>query len=168
MHLSLVRRRFLRRNPTPAEAALWSELRARRMAGFKFRRQHPCGPYILDCYCAEARLAIELDGGQRFEEATALCDEERTAFVRERGIEVLRFANDVVFSDRLAVLERIAAARGVGEPCPSPSPSPLRGEGIEVAERGSSSQPGISSQPGWNRWLASRRAARRAPWRARR
>jgi very-short-patch-repair endonuclease len=116
MSISLDRRRDLRRHATDAEAALWSELRDRRLAGFKFRRQHPCGPYILDFYCAEAALAIELDGGQHYEEAVAAYDEERTAFVRWRGIEVLRFPNDVIFTERLGVLEAIAAALGVGEP----------------------------------------------------
>ena len=114
------RLRLVRRSPTDAEAALWCELRNRRLAGFGFRRQHACGPYILDFYCPEAALAIELDGGQHYDEVTSEYDERRTAFVRARGIEVLRFPNDLMFTDRLAVLERIAAALGVGEPRPSP------------------------------------------------
>jgi very-short-patch-repair endonuclease len=118
MSLSLAHRRSLRRTATDAEAALWSELRDRRLGGFKFRRQHPCGPFILDFYCAEGSLAIELDGGQHFEEPTLAYDERRSAFVRERGIDVLRFPNDVVFSDRLGVLEAIAAALGIGRPSP--------------------------------------------------
>jgi very-short-patch-repair endonuclease len=118
MSVSLDRRRALRRDMTDAEAALWSELRDRRLGGFKFRRQHPCGPFILDFYCSEAALAIEVDGGQHFEEGAALYDAERTAFVRRRGIEVLRFANDLIFTDRLEVLEAIAAALGIGRPSP--------------------------------------------------
>jgi len=124
MSLSLARRRAFRHTPTEAEAALWCELRKRRLAGFKFRRQHPCGPYILDFYCAEAALAIELDGGQHYDAGPSEYDERRTAFVRARGIEVLRFPNDLMFTDRLAVLERIAAALGVGEPSPHPAPLP--------------------------------------------
>jgi very-short-patch-repair endonuclease len=109
--------RALRRTRTDAKAALWSELRDRRLAGFKFRRQHCCGPYVLDFYCAEAALAIELDGVQRYDAATAAT---QTAFVRGRGIEVLRFPNDLVFTERLTVLEAIAAALGVDAPRPSP------------------------------------------------
>jgi very-short-patch-repair endonuclease len=118
MSVSLDRRRTLRRNSTDAEAALWSELRDRSLGGFKFRRQHSCGPYILDFYCAEASLAIELDGGQHYEEAAVASDVERTRFIRRRGIEVLRFTNEVVFSQRLDVLEAIASALGIGRPSP--------------------------------------------------
>src|SRR4051812_46596043 len=91
MDISLARRRGLRRKCTAAEAALWAQLRAKRFAGFKFRRQHPCGPYILDFYCAGARLAIELDGGQHFEPVVRAYDERRTAFLHRREISVLRF-----------------------------------------------------------------------------
>jgi very-short-patch-repair endonuclease len=118
MPLALDRRRALRRNATDAEAALWSELRARRLAGFKFRRQHPCGPFILDFYCAEARLAIELDGGQHWDAENAARDARRSRYLRRRGVRVLRFANDVLFRERLDVLEEIARALGVGRPSP--------------------------------------------------
>ena len=64
---SLVRRRRLRRASPPAETALWYHLRDRRLAGFKFRRQQAWGPFIVDFFCWEQRLAIELDGGQHFE-----------------------------------------------------------------------------------------------------
>ena len=116
MSLALDRRRVLRRDATDAESALWSELRGRRLAGFEFRRQHPCGPYILDFYCAELRLAIELDGGQHWEADVAAYDEARTGFLRRRGIELLRFPNDLVFRERIAVLEAIASALGIGAP----------------------------------------------------
>ncbi|HEY2730736.1 MAG TPA: endonuclease domain-containing protein [Polyangia bacterium] len=86
MDLLLARRRALRRASTDAEAALWGQLRARRFAGFKFRRQHPCGPYILDFYRAGSRVAVELDGGQHFEPAAKAYDERRTAYLRHRGI----------------------------------------------------------------------------------
>jgi len=64
--VALARRRALRRDGIDAEAVLWLYLRAKRFGGLKFRRQHPCGPYILDFYCPRALLAIELDGGQHF------------------------------------------------------------------------------------------------------
>jgi very-short-patch-repair endonuclease len=120
MNVSLDRRRALRRNSTDAETALWSELRDRHLGGFKFRRQHQCGPFILDFYCHQVALAIELDGGQHDDESAAAYDEARTAFLRARGIDVLRIPNDVVFTERLAVLEAIAAALGIGSPLPSP------------------------------------------------
>jgi very-short-patch-repair endonuclease len=117
MDLTLIRCRALRRSATPAESLLWSHLRAKRLVGFKFRRQHPVGPYILDFYCAGERLAVELDGGQHFGKAAQEYDEHRTAFLLRRGVRVLRFANDVVFREREAVLESILSALGVG---PSP------------------------------------------------
>ena len=96
---------------------MWFHLRAKRLAGFKFRRQPPCGPYILDFYCPDRRLAVELDGGQHFEPEAEAYDERRTMYLSARGINVLRFANDVVFREREAVLEEIARALGGG---PSP------------------------------------------------
>jgi very-short-patch-repair endonuclease len=122
---SLARRRALRRNSTDAENALWSRLRAKRFEGFKFRRQHPCGPFILDFYCPARHLAVELDGGQHFEPSAQSYDDRRTAYLRRRGINVLRFPTDLAFREPDAVLESIALALGG----PSPVPSPLRGEG---------------------------------------
>jgi very-short-patch-repair endonuclease len=116
--LSLDHCRDLRRSGTDAERALWTELRGRRLAGFKFRRQHPCGPFILGFYCPECHLAIELDGGQHFEEDAQLYDARRSVFLKRSGVDVLRFATDLVFSDRLAVLEEIARALGIGSPSP--------------------------------------------------
>ncbi len=117
MDRSLARRRELRAHCTDAEAALWFHLRDRRTCGFKFRRQFPCGPFILDFYCAERHLAIELDGGQHFEPAVQAYDERRTAFLCGRGIRVLRFATDLVFREPRAVLEMIRLVL-----CEDPSP----------------------------------------------
>ena len=116
MDLSLTRRRQLRRDQTDAEAALWRCLRGRRFVGFKFRRQHPCGPFILDFFCADRRLAIELDGGQHYEEAAQAYDARRTRYVNERGITVLRFATDLVFRESEDVLNAIALALGIPSP----------------------------------------------------
>ncbi|MBF0246453.1 MAG: endonuclease domain-containing protein, partial [Alphaproteobacteria bacterium] len=84
------RARTLRANMTEAETRLWSLLRARRLGGRKFRRQHPIGPYILDFACVDCRLAIEADGGQH---ANAKADERRTDFLQARCWSVLRFWN---------------------------------------------------------------------------
>ena len=104
----------MRHTGTDAEAALWFHLRAKRLWGFKFRRQYPCGPYILDFYCPGRRVAVELDGGHHFEAAALAYDERRTMYLNARGINVLRFANDVVFKELDAVLDEIARALGGG------------------------------------------------------
>ncbi len=101
----LANARELRKNLTDAERLLWSLLRDRRMAGLKFRRQHPVPPYILDFYCDEARLAIELDGGQHAEQGQY--DAARSAFLATQGIRVLRFWNNDVLGQTEAVAEAI-------------------------------------------------------------
>ena len=97
------RPRTLRRNATDAEALLWSRLRDRRLAGHKFRRQHPIGPYIADFACPDARLVIELDGGQHSPET----DAARTAYIEEQGYMVLRFWNNEALGNPDGVLETI-------------------------------------------------------------
>lgn len=116
--VGLARRRALRSASTDAEAALWFLLRAKRLAGFKFRRQHPCGSFILDFYCAAKHLAVELDGGQHFEPSVQAYDERRTQYLGRRGIRVLRFATDLVFTESDGVLDTIAIALGIAGPSP--------------------------------------------------
>ena len=118
MNVPLSRRRELRRNSTDAERALWSRLRAKRFAGFKFRRQHDCGPYILDFYCPAGHLAVELDGGQHFEPSAQAYDERRTEHLRRERIQVLRFSTNLVFTELEAILDVIALALGIGGPSP--------------------------------------------------
>jgi very-short-patch-repair endonuclease len=102
--------RNLRQSTTDAEQLLWRHLRNRRLAGYKFRRQHPVPPYILDFYCDAAQLAIELDGGQHNTDEARAHDEIRARFLASRGIQVLRFWNDVVLTETDAVLEAIHKA----------------------------------------------------------
>jgi very-short-patch-repair endonuclease len=83
--------RELRRKQTDDEKVLWRALRGRRFAGFKFRRQHSVGDYILDFYCADAKLAVELDGSQHGHPDGRLSDVEREKFLAEKGIATLRF-----------------------------------------------------------------------------
>ena len=104
--------REMRRQATPAEALLWQQLRRGWMGGHRFRRQHPVGQFILDLYCADRKLAIELDGAHHAEEDQALRDEERTAVLRGYGIRVLRFRNEEVLNDLESVITRIAGALG--------------------------------------------------------
>ncbi|MEN6621689.1 MAG: endonuclease domain-containing protein, partial [Smithella sp.] len=103
----LERVRELRRNATEAEALLWELLRDRHLEGFKFRRQHPLGGYILDFYCHEARLAVEIDGAVHHEADQAQHDADRSAYLNEQGIRVIRFWNHEVLSQTDAVLQKI-------------------------------------------------------------
>ena len=102
--------RQLRTESTDAESLLWRLLRNRQIAGAKFRRQVPVPPYILDFYCHEAKLAIELDGGQHNAPAAQEKDARRSAHIETCGIEVLRFWNNAVLRETEAVLEVIYRA----------------------------------------------------------
>jgi very-short-patch-repair endonuclease len=99
--------RKLRVDQTDAESLMWAMLRNRRLDGHKFRRQHPCKPYILDFYCQEKQLVVELDGGQHNTEEEILHDKVRTRFLVTQGICVLRFWNYEVLEDTDTVLEAI-------------------------------------------------------------
>jgi methionine--tRNA ligase beta chain len=117
--------RKLRQEQPDAESLMWALLRDRRLGGAKFRRQHPFQPYVLDFFCHEANLAIELDGGQHAEAQAH--DEKRSAFLKSKGIDVLRFWNNEVLAETEAVLEKIwweLDARKVIATSPN-APSPL-------------------------------------------
>ncbi len=90
--------RELRKTATLPENILWSLLRDHRFKKVKFRRQHPLGSYILDFYCHDARLAIELDGSEHLEESKFSYDQKRTEFLHSRGITVICFWNDEVLN----------------------------------------------------------------------
>jgi very-short-patch-repair endonuclease len=96
--------RQLRVSMTDAEKRLWSALRARRLSRYKFRRQHPLGPYILDFACIEHRLAIEADGGQH---AESNADSNRTAWLERQGWRVMRFWNNDILTNIEGVVEMI-------------------------------------------------------------
>lgn len=101
--------RDLRQAQTDAENHLWFYIRNRRLGGYKFKRQYPLAPYILDFYCPEKRLAVELDGGQHFSEEGLAQDAKRDRFVAQEGIQILRFDNRQMLLETEAVLERILA-----------------------------------------------------------
>jgi len=116
--------RSLRKNQTDAERKLWRRLRARELCGFKFRRQYPIAPYIVDFICVEKRLIVEIDGGQH---ATMTeIDNTRTEFLNARGYRVLRFWNNEVLQQLDAVLAKIFDSLTH----PHPNPLPQAGEGI--------------------------------------
>jgi very-short-patch-repair endonuclease len=100
--------RDLRSRMTDAEALLWMLLRNRRIAGAKFRRQHPEGRYILDFYCDEKKLGIELDGGQHGEAVEY--DYQWDGWLRTQGIRILRFWNNQMLTETEAVMEVIYQA----------------------------------------------------------
>ena len=91
----LLRARELRHPQTPAEATLWRYLRDRNL-GYKFRRQHPIDRFIIDFYCAAAKLCIEIDGSSHFEKEQEEYDKARTEILQELGYQVIRFTNNDV------------------------------------------------------------------------
>jgi very-short-patch-repair endonuclease len=134
------RARASRNGQTDAERLMWRHLRNRALSGWKFRRQHEVGPYLVDFICADASLVVELDGGQHVEHA--LGDAKRTQWLERERYRVLRSWNDDVLKQRDIALEQILAALHDTAPHPDPLPggerengdaidipSPLRGEG---------------------------------------
>ena len=101
------RARRLRRNSTDAERKLWHGLRSRVMVGFKFVRQEPIGPYVVDFVCRERRLIVEVDGSQH---ADSKRDLVRDQWLAEHNYRVLRFWNNDVMTNTDGVLESIATA----------------------------------------------------------
>ena len=96
----------LRKTMTEPEQVLWEYLRTK-PEGFKFRRQHPIGIYILDFYCHELRFSIEIDGGYHLSKEQKEKDSERTAYLNDLGINEIRFKNEEVLKDVDLVVEEI-------------------------------------------------------------
>ncbi len=109
---------------TDAEIRLWSRLRRKQVDGYRFRRQAPLGPYVVDFACFDARLVIEVDGGQHADDAVA--DLARAKWLEAQGYRVLRFWNHDVLGNGDGVVEAIRAALRRDPP---PQPNPKRGEG---------------------------------------
>jgi len=119
--------RALRRAFTDAESKLWFHLRAGRLKGLKFRRQHPIPPYIADFYCDSAGLVIEVDGSQHSERS----DATKTRFFESKGLRTLRFWDNDVLNSTDAVLEAIVGA--VEDRTLTPTPLPM-GEGLKTSQ----------------------------------
>jgi len=113
--------REMRSHATDAESLLWRQLRGRRFAGWKFKRQQPIGPYIVDFVCFAARLVVEVDGGQHLESEA---DSTRDAWLIKHGFAILRLWNNDVLMQTDSVLEKLLELLPL-----SPDPSPARGEG---------------------------------------
>ena len=130
----------LRRDETDAERKLWMHLRDRQLNGLKYRRQQSIGRYIVDFFCPERRLVIELDGGQHASQVQK--DQRCTEFLNKAGYRVLRFWDHEVLTDTEAVLQKIVNELNPPHPnplpqgarvkkrVPSPPPSLSRGEGV--------------------------------------
>jgi very-short-patch-repair endonuclease len=100
------RARELRKAMTPAEVKLWLALRKRQVNGLKFRRQHPIGSFIVDFYCAEHRLVVEIDGKIHHHQHQA--DSDRSSVLADLGYRVIRFSNEMVENDIGSVLSVIS------------------------------------------------------------
>jgi very-short-patch-repair endonuclease len=120
--LRLQRARQLRGQMTFPERLLWSSLRNRNLFGLKFRRQVPLGPFVLDYFCADHALCVELDGQSHDGKADA--DRQREAYLREHKVRVIRVTNDEVLKHREGVLHHIARACGI-DPSASERPRTL-------------------------------------------
>ena len=106
-HDLVARARRLRREQTDAERLLWGQLRDRRLAGFKFRRQAPRAPFIVDFVCAERGLVVELDGSQHGEAKAVDYDARRSAVLARDGLRVVRFWNEDVLTNLRGVVDAI-------------------------------------------------------------
>jgi len=106
------RRKELRATMTPAEIRLWQALKHSQLNPLKFRRQHSIGPFVADFYCPSAKLVIELDGSVHDSETAQQQDEERTAYLVNLGLRVVRFENQDVMENLEGVLAEIRRRAG--------------------------------------------------------
>ena len=109
---TVTRARQLRRTLSLPEVILWTALRGRRLDGWRFRRQHPLGPYILDFYCDEARLAVEIDGASHDHPDRVEHDQRRTCWLESCGVRVWRVPAREVLGNLNGVLLGLRAELG--------------------------------------------------------
>jgi very-short-patch-repair endonuclease len=127
------RARKLRKDLTEAEKKLWRALRRDQIGGLSFRRQHPIGPYVLDFYCPELGLAIEVDGGQHGYLSKHIDDERRSRWLSTQNVQVIRFWNNDVMQNLDGVLSEIVLVAQIAcnrDLTPTPT-LPLSGGGEE-------------------------------------
>jgi very-short-patch-repair endonuclease len=123
-------KRRLRSNMTGPEARLWSRLRARQLQGLKFRRQHGIGPYIVDFYCPEQSLVIEVDGNSHADADQVVKDKQREQYLQSLGLRVIRYINDDIVKNLGGILDDLAER--ISSRSTSPRPSlPRRGKEAE-------------------------------------
>jgi very-short-patch-repair endonuclease len=127
------------------EHILWNKLRNRALGGYKFKRQFSIGPYIVDFYCAEAKLVIEIDGATHVTEKELKYDKLRQEFLEEQGLKVNRFLNSDIKDNLEEVLEDIydtCKKRSIKSTSPQPSPVQERGRtrAFSASTRGGNSE----------------------------
>ncbi len=103
------RRKELRNNSTYAEVYFWQQVKSRQLEGRKFRRQTSIGSFVVDFYCPEEKLVVELDGDVHFNEEAIEYDKERTEYIESLGLRVIRFENNEVLKNTEFVLNKIKA-----------------------------------------------------------
>ena len=101
------KRKSLRNNMPKAETVLWLKMKNKQMKGFKFRRQYSVNKYIVDFYCPELKLAIEVDGDSHYFDSNIESDKKRQEYIESKGINVLRFTNNDVYQNLTEVLSTI-------------------------------------------------------------
>jgi very-short-patch-repair endonuclease len=109
-HIPRARARELRKNDTEAERRLWEALRARRLGGYKFVRQHLVGSFIADFACRENKLIVEIDGATHGSDEETAYDDRRTRILERQGWRILRATNHDVFTNRDGVCKTILIA----------------------------------------------------------
>ncbi|BCG64454.1 MAG: hypothetical protein methR_P2234 [Methyloprofundus sp.] len=124
-------RRQNRKNPTEPEKRFWSWVRGKQL-GCKFRRQHGIGQYIVDFYCTEQALIVELDGDSHYTPEAVAYDIKRTQFLMSKGFKVMRFSNLEIMQNKEGVLSQVLVCLNTGAIKSNPSPAlPLSGEGVK-------------------------------------
>lgn len=114
-------KRGLRSEMTHAEMRLWARIRAKQFQGVKFRRQHGIGPYIVDFYCPEKSLVIEVDGDTHAEPSQIFKDGQRDRYLQSLGLRVIRYTNNDILLNLNGVLEDLVQELASGATSPSPS-----------------------------------------------
>jgi len=127
-----LKRQYLRNNATTAERILWSKLKGEQLLGQKFRRQHGIGPFIVDFYCHDCKLAIEIDGATHWTREAKEYDRRREEYIEQYGVHFLRFTNSDVVENLDGVL--MAIAEGVKGHHPLAPSSGRRGNGHELSD----------------------------------
>lgn len=131
-----LKRRMLRKNMPKAEVVLWSKLKDKGLYGYKFRRQYSVREFVIDFYCPELKLAIEVDGDSHFIEGAEERDRERQRIIESYGITFLRFTNTEVYESLDGVMEKIVERMPERQPIANPTyplkpphpTSPCKGE----------------------------------------
>ncbi|MHC4976394.1 MAG: endonuclease domain-containing protein [Planctomycetota bacterium] len=104
---TLDRAKELRKSMTYPERVIWNRVRRGQIGGYKFRRQHPIGPYVADFYCHKAKLVIEIDGLQHNDDWSR--DRQRDGYMRSKGLKVVRLTVSDVYKDVDGTIEQIAS-----------------------------------------------------------